>query len=257
MRNTSTGKRDERGTSGGGVVFAVLVLAGLAWFAAVLILGHVKMGFDETSTHREAANEVFSELGLHGAAVDAILVPKFDSSLDVFVSSGAYEIVPYPDRDELVAAVADIWCNQVSSALLPVVRFRDLRMGSTLLSKRCVFLSSPELAGKYSGTVHNNTANLDARFEVQLVETASSVHGCMQVEMPLIGSGPINGTSTGRSVVLNLNAPDVKIAFNGTRVGHSITGHYTVTSNGQTGTFTLHQDVPRVDFGFNPGRCPQ
>jgi hypothetical protein len=37
---------------------------------------------------------------------------------------------------------ADIWCNQVSSALLPVVHFRDIRTGSTLLSKRCVFLSS-------------------------------------------------------------------------------------------------------------------
>ncbi len=203
------------------------------------------------------ATEILSELGLHGAAVDAILVPKFDSSLDVLVNRAAYEAVPYPDRDELVAASADIWCNQVSSALLPVVRFRDVRTGSTLLSKRCVFLSSPELAGKYNGTVHNNTANLDALFEVQLVEAASGVRGCMQVEMPLIGTGPVNGTSTGRSVALNLDAPDVKISFTGTRVGHSITGHYTVTSNGQTGNFTLHQDVPRVDFGFNPSRCPQ
>jgi hypothetical protein len=239
------------------VDFAVFVLAMLAWLAGILILGHVKMGFDETSTHREAANEILSELGLHGAAVDAILVPKFDSSLDVFVNRDAYESVSYPDREELAAAVADIWCNQVSSDLLPVVSFRDVRTGSTFLSKRCLFLSSPELAGKYSGTVHNNTANLNALFEVRLVEAASNVRGCMQVEMPLIGTGPVNGTSIGRSVVLNLNASDVKITFNGTRVGHSITGHYTVTSNGQTGTFTLHQEVPRVDFGFNPGRCPQ
>ena len=238
------------------MVFAVFALAMLAWLAGVLILGHVKMGYDETSQHLAAVNEIMSELGLHGTAVDAILAPKFDSSLDVYVNRDAYESVSYPDRDELVIAVADIWCNQVSSDLLPVVSFRDVRTGSTFLSKRCLFLSSPELAGKYSGMVHNNTANLNALFEVQLVEAASGVRGCMQVEMPLLGTGAVSGTSIGRSVVLNLDAPDMKITLSGTRVGHLITGHYTVTSNGQTGTFTLHQDVPRVELGFNPNRCP-
>jgi hypothetical protein len=97
---------------------------------------------------------------------------------------------------------------------------------------------------------------MDSTFEVQLVETTNGVKGCMQVEMPLVGTGPVGGTLNGRSLILALAAPNVRIRFDGTRVGHSITGHYTVTTNGQTGTFTLHQDVPRVNVGFDPSKCP-
>jgi hypothetical protein len=251
-------KRNESGTSdAGGVIGVVILLAGLAWIAAVLFLGHIKMGHDEAFGHRDAINQITTELGLHRVDVDTILVPKFDGGMDIFINRGAFESVPYPDRDELASAISDIWCNQVSSVLLPAVHFRDVQTGSTLVTRHCVFQASPGVAGDYSGTVHNNSANVDALFEVQLVEAASGVRGCMQVEMPLIGTGPVNGTSTGRSVVLNLNAPDLKISFSGTRVGHAIMGHYTVTSNGQTGTFTLHQDLPRVKTGFDPSNCPR
>jgi hypothetical protein len=41
-------------------------------------------------------------------------------------------------------------------------------------------LCVPVFAGKFSGTVHKNTANLDALFEVQLVEATSGVRRCMQ-----------------------------------------------------------------------------
>jgi hypothetical protein len=251
-------KRSENGPSdAGGVIGVVILLAGLAWIAAVLFLGDIKMGHDEAFGHRDAINQITTELGLHRVDVDTILVPKSDGGLDIFINRATFQSVPYPDRDELAAAISDIWCNQVSSVFLPFVRFRDVQTGSTLMTGHCAFQSSPDIAGEYSGTVHNNSANVDALFEVQLVEAASGVRGCMQVEMPLVGTGPVSGTPSGRSLILDLTASDVRIRFYGTRVGHSITGHYTVASNGQTGTFTLHQDVPRVKIGFDPNNCPR
>ena len=247
----------ERGSSdAGGVIGIVLLLAVFAWIAAVLIFPHVKMPNQEASGHRDAMYQITTELGLHRADVDTILVPKFDGGMDIFIDRGALDSIPYPDRNELAAAISDIWCDQVSPVLLPAVHFRDVQTGSTLLTKTCAFQSSPDIAGEYSGTVHNNSVDRDALFEVQLVETGSDIRGCMQVEMPLVGTGPVRGTLRGRSAILNLTSPDVRIQFTGTRVGHSITGSYTVITNGQTGTFTLHQDVPRVKVGFDPQNCP-
>jgi len=210
----------------------------------------------EVLEHRDAMYQITYELGRHRNAEDTILFAKFDGSLDIFVNRAAFESVPYPDREEFAAAISDIWCHQVPSFLLPAVHFRDVQTGSTLVTRGCLFQSSPDITGNYSGTVHNNSVNLDALFEVQLVKTTNGVKGCMQVEMPLMGTGPVNGTLNDRDFVLDLTSPNVPIRFGGTRVGHVITGHYTVTSNGQTGTFALHQDVPRVDIGFDPSKCP-
>jgi hypothetical protein len=247
----------EKGSSPGSVIGAVLVLVGLAWIAAVLTLGHVNTTNQEALDHRDAMYQIAGETDLHQADAETILVPRFDGSLDIFVNRKDFENVPYPDRGELATAISDMWCKQVSMLLLPAVHFRDIRTGSTLLTNGCVFLSSPSITGNYSGTVHNNSANMDASFDVQLVETASGVRGCMQVALPLVGTGPVSGTLSDRNIVLDLTSPDVRIRFTGIRIGHSMTGHYTVTSSGETGTFTLHQDVPRVKLGFDPNNCPR
>jgi hypothetical protein len=247
----------EKGISGaGGVVGIGLLLAVLGWIAAVIGLPHMNMTNQEALRHRDAMYQITAELGLHRIDVETVLVPKFDGSLDIFIRRGAFESVPYPDRDELAAAISDIWCNQVSTFLLPAVHFRDVHTGSTLVTRGCALQSSPDISGNYSGTVHNNSANLDALFQVQLVKITNGVKGCMQVEMPLVGTGPVSGTLNERSIIVSLAAPDVRIRFDGTRIGHSITGHYTVTTNGQTGTFTVHQDEPRVNIGFDPSKCP-
>lgn len=248
----------EKGSSdAGGVIGIVLLLAVLGWIAAVLGLPHMNMDNQEALGHRDAMYQITSELGLHRTDVAAILVPKFDSSLDLFINRTAFESVPYPDRDELAAAISDIWCNQVSSFLLPAVHFRDVQTGSTLATRGCAFESSPDITGNYSGTVHNTTANMDSTFEVQLVKTTNGVNGCMQVALPLVGTGPVSGTLNERSLMVDLATPGMRIRFDGTRVGHSVTGRYIVTTNGQTGTFTLHQDVPRVNIGFDPSKCPR
>src|SRR5579863_1692614 len=141
----------ERGSSDtGSVIGVVILLAGLAWVAAVLFLGHIKMVHDEAFVHRDATNQITTELGLHRITVDTVLGPKFDGGLDIFINRETFESVPYPDRDELAAAISDIWCNQVSYALLPVVHFRDIQTGSTLLTGHCAFQSSPDVAGEYS-----------------------------------------------------------------------------------------------------------
>jgi hypothetical protein len=248
----------EKGSSdAGGVIGIVLLLAVFGWIAAVLGLPHMNMSNHEVLGHSDAMYQITTELGLHRTNVETVLVPKSDSSLDIFINRAAFESVPYPDRDELAAAISDIWCNQVSAFLLPAVHVRDIQTGSTLVTRSCLFQSSPDIAGDYRGTVHNNTVNLDALFEVQLVKTTNGVKGCMQVALPLVGTGPVSGTLSDRNLVIDLAAPNVQIRFDGTRVGHSITGHYKVTTNGQTGTFTLHQDVPRVYIGFDPSKCPQ
>jgi hypothetical protein len=248
----------EKGSSdAGSIIGIVLLLAVLGWAAAVLGLPHMNTTNEEALQHRDAMYQITYELSRHGATVDAILVPKFDDSLDIFVNRAAFESVPYPDRDDFSAAISDVWCNQVSSFLLPAVHFRDVQTGSTLVTRGCLSQSFPDITGNYSGTAHNNSANLDSLFEVQLVKTTNGIKGCMQVEMPLVGTGPVSGTLNDRSLVVDLAATDVRIRFDGTRVGHGIAGHYTVTSNGQTGTFTLHHDMPRVNIGFDPSNCPR
>jgi len=248
----------EKGSSdAGGVIGIVLLLAVLVWIAAVLILPHMNMTNQEALGHRDAMHQIAGEMDLHQGDAETILVPLFDGSLDIFVNRRDFENVPYPDRNEIAAAISDMWCQQVSPGLLPAVHFRDVQTGSTLVTRGCAFQSSPDITGNYSGNVHNITADVDSTFEVQLVKSADGVRGCMQVAMPLVGTGPVSGNLSDRSLIVDLAAPDVRIRFDGTRVGHSITGHYTVTSNGQTGTFTLHQDVPRVKIGFDPSNCPR
>jgi len=233
-----------------------LLLAMLMWIAAILILPHMNMTNQEALGHRDAMHEIAREMELHQSDTETILVPLFDGSLNIFVNRKNFESTPYPDRDEVASAISDMWCRQVSPLLLPAVHFRDVQTGSTLVTRGCAFQSSPDITGNYSGTVHNSTANVDSTFEVQLVESSKGVRGCMQVAMPLMGTGPVSGTLNGRNLIVDLAAPEVWIRFDGTRVGHSIIGHYAVTSNGQTGTFTLHQDVPRVKIGFDPSNCP-
>ena len=247
----------QRGGSGAGVIAFAVVLAGLLWLGAILALDDFKMDYTDSAKHRDALEQIAYEMGIHRIAEDLILVPQVDSSLTIFVNRVAFESVPYPDREELAAAISDIWCNQVSFDLLPLVRFKDSQRGSTLLTNRCTFKPTPGMTGNYTGTVHNNTASIGSTFQAQLVSSDNRLKGCMQVDPPLFGTGPVSGKIEDRNFTLDLTSPAVSIRFYGTRAGHSITGHYTVTSNGQTGTFMLHQDIPRLDNGFDANNCPR
>ena len=116
----------------GGVIGIVLLLAVLGWITAVLALPHIKMTNHEALGHRDAMYQITTELGLHRTDVETILVPKSDGSLDMFINRAAFESVPYPDRNEFAAAISDIWCNQVSTFLLPAVASETFRLAPRL-----------------------------------------------------------------------------------------------------------------------------
>jgi hypothetical protein len=116
--------------------------------------------------------------------------------------------------------------------------------------------------GSYSGTVHNKTADKYATFNVQMIASNDTIKGCMQVALPLFGTGPIAGNQNGDDFQFDLNGRFVQIHFDGTRVGHTIKGKYVVTGNpnGQEiGDFSLHQDSVRVTLPHNSDldHCPR
>jgi len=96
---------DKGSSSAGGVIGVVLLLAVLVWATGVMVSPHWNMAHDEVLRYRDVINQVNDELSLHRIAAGTILVPRYDDSLDVFVSRSAYQSVPYPDRDELAGAI--------------------------------------------------------------------------------------------------------------------------------------------------------
>jgi hypothetical protein len=227
----------------------LVVLAVAAWLTAVLALSHFKMDYSEARTHRDAISEISSELNSQFSDSSGhVLVPRKDDGLDIFVSQPSFESVPYPDRDSFTSAIADIWCSQISSGLLPTVRFRDIRSGGTLAATWCDTASVPSVDGSYGGVVHNKTADEYAQFNVQMVAPENGIKGCMQVKLPLYGTGPIHGSVDNRNVNFILNGSGMTIQFKGRRSGRSIKGTYVVTTSAgqQLGDFTLHQNSTQL-----------
>lgn len=233
-----------------GCGFSLLVLlVGGGWLTAILALSHFKMDYAEARTHRDAISEISSELNSQFSDSSAhAFVARKDDGLDIFISRPSFESVPYPDRDSFVSAIADIWCSQISSALLPTVRFRDIRSGETLSTTWCDTASVPSADGSYGGVVHNKTADEYAEFNVQMVVPANAIKGCMQVKLPLYGTGPIQGTVNNRDFSFILNGSGMTIQFKGRRTGRTIRGTYVLaTSAGQQlGDFMLHQKSTQV-----------
>jgi hypothetical protein len=238
------------GSGAAGTIAFIALLVGLAWFTAAIVLPKYKMNYASERTHRNALNRTASEVQFYlGANSNAILIPLRDDGLDIFVTRPSFESIPYPDREHLTLAMADIWCGDISSVFLPSVRFRDLRTGETMQRQGCALRATVDPSGDYTGTVHNITADLDAFFYVQMVSPDNAIKGCMQVSAPLYGTGPIVGFLDGDKLKFDLREPGMFIQFEGTRIGQTIEGKYVVNANSdarQTGQFTLHQDSTRV-----------
>lgn len=101
----------------------------------------------------------------------------------------------------------------------------------------------PSVASAYSGTAHNASYNSDANIAMtSVVQDKEKINGDMLVGLPLVGSGPFTGTvSSSGAVRFALTSKDngsTSITFSGfiTAEG-SMSGTYTVTSNGQKGTW--------------------
>ncbi len=71
------------------------------------------------------------------------------------------------------------------------------------------------VVGSYGGWVHNQTAHQSAGFAIFVRSDAGNVEGCMGVEKPLIGSGPLHGQVKGSTITFTVNADAFDLFFRG------------------------------------------
>jgi S1-C subfamily serine protease len=113
------------------------------------------------------------------------------------------------------------------------------------------------VTGLYSGTVHNQTSDISANFVLLVRENEGLLAGCVGVQQPLYGSGPLQGTVQGSRVVFDVNRADFTISFDGTVHSKQISGSYLVSGrdgSNQEGEFyveRLRAKVPALS-----GQCP-
>jgi hypothetical protein len=258
--------REKGSTSVSAFISACFCIALLSWLLAVFVLPHQRMNYKEANKFSELTTRISRELEAHlgipvGSASTQIVIFG-GNNIDIYVPLSAFRSVPYPHRDDFTEAVADIWCSAVDQEFLPTVQLRDIGSGDSLAKLNCVFSNtSPSFTGAYSGTVTNKTALMTAAYEIQIASSDNHIEGCMEVYRPLFGSGRIQGTTNGRTIQYTVTTPQMTIRFEGTRMGHRITGSYVVGTNPSTqqqGEFAVHKDVPNVSLptGFALDHCP-
>ncbi|MGD0155817.1 MAG: trypsin-like peptidase domain-containing protein [Terracidiphilus sp.] len=114
--------------------------------------------------------------------------------------------------------------------------------------------------GQFAGTVHNDTADVSARFAIFIEDSDGGLSGCLAVLSPLGGSGPIAGSESGPDVSFVATSTGEKITFTGERTKDSITGTYVVekeTGSEEEGKFyakrtKILDDSSQLDFS----NCP-
>jgi S1-C subfamily serine protease len=116
------------------------------------------------------------------------------------------------------------------------------------------------LTGQFGGIVHNQTADISAEFGIVVLDKQGVLTGCMGVQQPLFGSGPLEGFFLDSDVTFIVTSAIGKITFQGKRKKAAITGTYTVEHPDGTeerGGFTLQRTSSKgPDSGFNPSNCP-
>jgi S1-C subfamily serine protease len=117
-----------------------------------------------------------------------------------------------------------------------------------------------QLTGAFSGIVHNLSSNVSAEFGILINDTGGFLSGCMGVNQPLFGSGPLFGNSEGQDVSFTVVSAIGTITFVGSRENGEIDGTYIVEHDGspnEDGTFTLRKvnsKGPAADF--DTANCP-
>lgn len=117
------------------------------------------------------------------------------------------------------------------------------------------------LTGTYQGVVTNKTAGLTASIELQLRDHNGYLTGCLGVNQPLAGSGPLRGEFDGRQVEFTAKSPMFVIEGVGIMRGRLLQGTYTVQvidGTKQDGVWTAtkisQHDILPAEFRF--GDCP-
>jgi S1-C subfamily serine protease len=114
-----------------------------------------------------------------------------------------------------------------------------------------------EVSGTYDGKVQNATANIGADFSIVIARDKEKLQGCMLVQRPLFGSGPLRGYINGKQIWFEVAGPLYQIRFQGTVTNKSISGTYQVLRPAsQNGFFQLDQDsLIAPPTPFNPTKC--
>jgi S1-C subfamily serine protease len=116
------------------------------------------------------------------------------------------------------------------------------------------------LTGQFGGIVHNLTVDTSAAFSIIVSDEQGILSGCMGVQQPLFGSGPLSGFTVDSDVTFVVTSAIGKIAFQGKKKNGSITGTYTVEHPDRTeqqGTFRLQRTSSKgPGRGFDSSGCP-
>jgi len=116
------------------------------------------------------------------------------------------------------------------------------------------------LTGQFGGIVHNQTVDISAEFVIVVLDERGVLSGCMGVQQPLFGSGPLEGFISDPDVTFFVTSAIGKITFQGKRKNATISGTYTVEhpdGTEQQGTFTLQRTSSKgLVEGFNSSNCP-
>ena len=116
------------------------------------------------------------------------------------------------------------------------------------------------LTGQFGGIVHNQTVDISADFGIVVLDNQGVLTGCLGVQKPLFGSGPLEGSILGSDVTFVVTSATGKITFQGKRRNAAINGTYTVEhpdGTEQQGAFTLQRTSSKgPGEDFNPSSCP-
>jgi hypothetical protein len=115
-----------------------------------------------------------------------------------------------------------------------------------------------KMAGDFTGTVVNKTANQSAPVELALKESHGSLSGCLVVKRPLFGSGPVTGSVHDGAIEFVAHSQGFNIKFAGQQRGDKLSGTYVVMrtqAGNEDGSFVLTRSPSALADGTQATNC--
>jgi curved DNA-binding protein CbpA len=115
-------------------------------------------------------------------------------------------------------------------------------------------------AEQFDGILRDQSANVSADFKISLLEGGGALSGCMAVDPPLFGGGPIKGHYKGDDFGFTVTSEIGKVTLTGKRRDYNIGGTYRLDRKKgptESGTFTLEKvESVGEDEEFVIENCP-
>jgi hypothetical protein len=129
-------------SSSGAVILDVLTCLGIAWAGWVFISPSQKLDNKDSPEVHQALDATYTQVAFRLSRAEIRLEPMQGDNLDIFLTTPAFESIPYPDRSRFLDQVADAWCGNVDGFFLPSVMSRDIKTGEELATRVCLFHST-------------------------------------------------------------------------------------------------------------------